>query len=133
MKSQACLSEVQEASGLLASVEHDLGAHHSPDVFHVQHALVKAVSGPMATKQRAAAKAANEARERLEPAPEPVDSPDGEPHKRAPGRPPKPAARLEQLEQNAQAAHQELERISAQREQVSQSIRGIAQAYHLVD
>jgi len=32
----------------------------------VQHELVKAVSGPMATKQRAAGKAATEAQERLE-------------------------------------------------------------------
>src|SRR5215467_8354772 len=49
-----------EAPGLLAYVEHHLGAHHSPDLFHVQHALVKAVSGALATKQRAARKAAAE-------------------------------------------------------------------------
>jgi hypothetical protein len=36
---------------------HDLGAHHLPDLFHVQHNLVKAVSGPMGTKERAAQKA----------------------------------------------------------------------------
>ncbi len=130
---QVIQSTSDEAPGLLAYVEHYLGAHHSPDLFHVQHELVKAVSGPMATKQRAAAKAASEAQERLEQAPEPVPSPEGAPQKRAPGRPPTPAASLEQLEQQAQAANQELERISAQREQVSQSIRGIAQAYHLVD
>jgi hypothetical protein len=35
-------------------VAHHLGAHHSPDLFHVQHKLVKAVSGPMATMQWAA-------------------------------------------------------------------------------
>src|SRR5438128_6738495 len=51
---QVIQSTSDEAPGLLASVEHHLGAHHSPDVFHVQHELVKAVSGPMATKQRAA-------------------------------------------------------------------------------
>ena len=45
MKPQACL----------AYVEHHLGAHHSPDLFHVQHELSKAVSAPMAVKQRAAA------------------------------------------------------------------------------
>jgi len=55
-----------EAPGLLAYVEHHLGAHHSPDLFHVPHELVKAVSGPMATKQRAAAKAASEAQEKVE-------------------------------------------------------------------
>lgn len=47
---------------------HHLGAHHSPDLFHVQHERVKAVSGPLATKQWAAAKAASEAQKRLEQA-----------------------------------------------------------------
>src|SRR5262250_3274445 len=43
-------STSDEAPGLLAYVEHSLEAHHSPDLFHVQHELVKAVSGPMARK-----------------------------------------------------------------------------------
>ena len=55
---QVIQSTSDEAPGLLAYVAHHLGAHHSPDLFHVQHELVKAVSGPMAAKQRAAAKAA---------------------------------------------------------------------------
>jgi hypothetical protein len=59
-------STSDEAPGLLASVEHSLEAHHSPDVFHVQHELVKAVSGPRATKERAAYKAVTEAQEQLE-------------------------------------------------------------------
>jgi hypothetical protein len=59
-------STSDEAPGWLAYVEHSLGAHHSPDVCHVQQELVKAVSGPMATKQRAAGKAATEAQETLE-------------------------------------------------------------------
>ena len=58
-------STSDEGSGILAYVEHHLGAHHSPDLFHVQHELVKAVSGPLATKQRAAIKAATEAQQRL--------------------------------------------------------------------
>jgi hypothetical protein len=40
-------STSDEAPGLLAYVEHYLEAHHSPDLFHVQHELVKAVSAPM--------------------------------------------------------------------------------------
>src|SRR5262249_50972157 len=63
---QVIQSTSDEAPGLLAYVAHHLGAHHSPDLFHVQHELVKAVSGPMAAKQRAAAKAATEAQERFE-------------------------------------------------------------------
>src|SRR5215468_11077153 len=39
-------STSDEAPGLLAYVAHYLAAHYSPDLFHVQHELVKAVSGP---------------------------------------------------------------------------------------
>ena len=34
---QVIQSTSDEAPGLLAYVAHHLGAHHSPDVFHVQH------------------------------------------------------------------------------------------------
>jgi len=130
---QVIQSTSDEAPGLLAYVEHHLGAHHSPDLFHVQHELVKAVSGPMATKQRAAAKAAAEAQERLEQGQGQLQGAGDAPEKRGPGRPPKAIASLEQLTQEAQATSQEFERISAQREQVAQSIRTIGQAYHFVD
>lgn len=130
---QVMQSTSDEAPGLLAYVEHHLGAHHSPDLFHVQHELVKAVSGPMATKQRAAAKAASEAQERVEHRQGQLQGTGDTPHKRGPGRPPRAAASLEQLVQDAQAARQEFERISAQREQVAQSIRTIGHVYHVVD
>ena len=130
---QVIQSTSDEAPGLLAYVEHSLGAHHSPDFFHVQHELVKAVCGPMATKQRAAGKAATEAQERREQGQGQLHGAGDASHKRGPGRPPQAAASLEQIEQEAQAASQEFERISAQREQVAQSIRRIGQAYHFVD
>jgi hypothetical protein len=130
---QGIQSTSDAAPGLLAYVTHHLGAHHSPDLFHGQHALVKAVSGPLATKQRAAAKAATEAHERLEQGPSQLQGAGDAPAKRGPGRPPKAPASLEQLAQDAQATRQEFERLSAQREQVAQSIRGIGQVYHLVD
>src|SRR5256714_6617855 len=59
-------STSDEAPALLAHVEHYLEAHHSPDLFHVQHELVKAVSGPMATKERAAHQAVTEPTAQLE-------------------------------------------------------------------
>ena len=66
LKCRVIQSTSDEAPGLLAYVEHYLEAHHSPDLFHVQHELVKAVSGPMATKERAASKAVTAAREQLD-------------------------------------------------------------------
>jgi hypothetical protein len=126
-------STSDEAPGLLAYVEHYLEAHHSPDLFHVQHELVKAVSGPMATKERAAHKAVTKAREQLERVQTHPQSAGDEPEKRGPGRPPKAPVSLEQAEQTLEAASREHERLAQQREHVAKSIRGIGHAYHFVD
>jgi hypothetical protein len=133
LKCRVIQSTSDEAPGLLAYVEHHLGAHHSPDLFHVQHELVKAVSGPMATKQRAAGKVATEAQEMLTQVQGQLQRVGHEPQKRSAGRPPKVPASLEQVTQEAAAARQEYQRISEQREQVVQSIRAIGHAYHFVD
>ena len=130
---QVIQSTSDEAPGLLAYVEHALGAHHSPDVFHVQHELVKAVSGPLAAKQRAAEKAVTAAQEALEQRQEQRQKPNDEPAKRGPGRPPKATASLEQIAPPVEAARHEYQRMSEQREQVTRSIRAIGQAYHFVD
>jgi hypothetical protein len=130
---QVIQSTSDEAPGLLAYVEHPLGAHHSPDVFHVQHELVKAVSGVLATKQRAAGKAATEAQATLAQMQERRQDPSDAPAKRDPGRPPKATASLEEVAQQAEAASRESQRISGQREQVARSIRAIGHAYHFVD
>src|SRR2546421_4714344 len=100
-------STSDEAPALLAYVAHHLGAHHSPDLFHVQHELSKAVSAPMAVKQRAAAKVVAKAAETLHQVQERFHTTTGEPDKRCPGRPAKAVANLEQVEQDVEAARQE--------------------------
>jgi hypothetical protein len=122
-----------EAPGLLASVEHHLGAHHSPDLFHVQHELSKAVSAPMAVKQRAAHKAVAKAAEPLTRLHEHLNRANDELAPRGPGRPPKRAASLEQVKHEVDAARHEHQRLSAQREQVIQRLRALGHAYHFVD
>src|SRR5437016_2219000 len=126
-------STSDEAPGLLAYVEHYLEAHHSPDLFHVQHELVKAVSGPMATKERAAHQAVTEATAQLERLQSDLKSASAEPEKRRPGRPPKDPMSLEQAEQALEAARREHARLAVQRAQVQASIRGIGHDYHFVD
>jgi len=126
-------STSDEAPGLLAYVEHYLEAHHSPDLFHVQHELVKAVSGPMATKERAADKAVTEAQEQLERLQTHPQNLGDEPAKRPPGRPPKEPMSLEQAEQALESASREHERLAQQREQVKASVKGIGHDYHFVD
>ena len=126
-------STSDEAPGLLASVEPHLGAHPSPDLLHGQPALVKAISGALATKQRAAGKADTEAQAMLEPRQERLQHSSDAPAKRGPGRPPTAAARLEPVAQQAEAASRESQRLSGQREKVAQSLRAIGHAYHWVD
>lgn len=126
-------STSDEAPGLLAYVEHHLEAHHSPDLFHVQHEVSKAVCAPMATKERAADKALTEAKERLERTQARLQKSGDEPEKRSPGRPPKAPMSLEQAEQAFEAASREHERLAQQREQIATHLRGIGHAYHFVD
>ena len=126
-------STSDEAPGLLAYVEHHLGAHHSPDLFHVQHELRKAIAAPMAAKQRAAEKAVVKAEETLQGVQEHRSSANNEPTKRRPGRPPKVAASIEQVAQEVEAARQEHPRLTEQRAPVTHSIRAIGHAYHFVD
>ena len=133
LKCRVIQSTSDEAPGLLAYVEHYLEAHHSPDLFHVQHELVKAVSGPMATKERAALKAVTEATAQLELLQSDPQSAGDESEKYLPGYPPKEPVRLEHTEQVLAAARREPERLAEQREQVKASIRGIGHDYHFVD
>jgi hypothetical protein len=126
-------STSDEAPGILAYVEHQLGAHHSPDLFHVQHELSKAVSAPLATKERAADKALGDAKEQLEQAQARLENTGDQPKKRGQGRPPKAPMSPEQALQRLEAASREHERLAQQRQQVKQSIEAMAQAYHFVD
>ena len=120
------------APGLVPSVEPSLEAPPSPDWFQVQHALLKAVSGPIATQERAAAKAVTDAREQIERRQTGPPSAGDEPAQRQPGRPPKAPVRLEQAEQALEAASREHERLAQHRAQVTASLRGIGRADHCV-
>jgi hypothetical protein len=77
-----------EAPGLLASGAHHRGAHHSPDLVPVPHALSQAVSAPMAAKQRAAAKAITTAEETRKQGQAQPQSPNAPLERRGPGRSP---------------------------------------------
>jgi hypothetical protein len=94
LKRNVIQSISDEAPELLAYVEHHLGAHHSPDLFHVQHELIKAVAAPMVVKQRAAEKALTTAEETLARVQEHTQSDNVQAGQRGPGRPPKAAPSL---------------------------------------
>ena len=131
---QVIQSTSDEAPGLLAYVAHHLEAHHSPDFFHVQHELSKAVSvlrwprkSELPTRQPSKLKSSSSRCKRT------CKRAGDEPEKRGPGRPPKAPVSLEQAEQALEAASREHERLAQQREHVAKSIRGIGHDYHFVD
>jgi hypothetical protein len=130
---QVMQSTSDEAPGLLAYVEHPLGAPHSPDLFHGQHELSKAVGAPLATKERAAHQALPKAKEQREQAQARLEGTGNQLDKRGPGRPPKAPLSLAQAQPTLAAASREHARLAQQREQVKQSIAAIGQAYHFVD
>ena len=133
LKCHIIQSTSDEAPGLLAYVAQHLGAHHSPDLFHVPHELSKAVAVPMAAKQRAAAKALITAEETLHQGQERAQREQAEQQRRGPGRPPTALPCLEQAQQEVAVARHEHQRLAGQREQVTQSIRAIGHTYHFVD
>ena len=55
-----------EAKGLLRHVEKDLGAHHSPDLFHVQHEVSKATALALARRVEQARRQRDEAAQQVE-------------------------------------------------------------------
>ena len=121
-----------EAKGLLRHVEHDLGAHHSPDVFHFQHEVSKAVALPLAREieqarraceqadaQVAAHRQAREAYRRCWPRPR--------------GRPPAFAVRIHEALMAQAEADAHYAQAQQHREQARACVRELADAYHPYD
>jgi hypothetical protein len=120
-------STSDEGRGLLRHVEVDLGAHHSPDVFHVQHELVKASSGALASKRRQAEQTLQEVTQQLQAHQQtPAACPEAE-------GPEDPPALMAQAQAREQVARQALETAAERQEQVRQARQGIGSAYHPYD
>ncbi len=118
------------APGRLASGDHHLGAHPSPDLCHGQPELRKAVAAPMAAPQRAAHKAVAQAPETRHRGQTHHDNANGEPATRGPGHPPQGAASLEPVAQDVDAARHDPQRRRAPRETVTPRLRASGHASH---
>jgi len=118
-------STSDEGKGLLRHVQVELGAHHSPDVFHVQHEVVKGVGGALASKERKAERAVTAAREKVNELQKRLE---------AGGRERQELTQLlGEARQAEPATHQALEMASTQREQARQAIQGLSTRYHPYD
>jgi hypothetical protein len=118
-------STSDEGKGLLCHVEEHLGAHHSPDVFHVQQELVKGVSGALASQVRKAERAACEVQGKVNRLQKALEE--------GTGCSQKMNKQLTQAQEQGKSTQQDLEAALARRERVQQAIQGIGSAYHPYD
>jgi len=120
-----------EGPGLLCHVKEDLGAHHSPDVFHVQHEVVKGSSGALASKKRKAEEAAVKAAKqssRLQKKKEATLK-----KEEIPGCLPELEAKIEQAQEQVRETQQALETAAKHQERARNAIQGISKVYHPYD
>ena len=121
-----------EGRGICRHVKHELGAHHSPDLFHVQHAASQATSAPLAAQVRkaeTALTAASQVVERQQARQQDYLNCDPRPV----GRPPdfeRYIATAQATEKKAQAI---LAGALAHQAQAKAAIQGISQSYHPYD
>ncbi len=120
-----------EAKGLLAHAREGLGAHHSPDLFHVQHELSKATSLPLRTQLGRAQADLDEARRQTQQWIARRDTYQQGP--RPPGRPPEFERHLAEGRALEQTRTAQVEAAQQRQEQMHQAIRGVGDDYRPFD
>jgi hypothetical protein len=122
------LSTSDEGRGITSHVKHGLGAHHGPDVFHVQQEISRATSGSLAGKIRKAEKEVEKAEQKVK-----KQEADKEKHnvqKRGPGRPPDFDKRIETARQEKKQTQENLRVRQEQQERAREANKAISGAYH---
>jgi hypothetical protein len=124
-------STSDEGRGLLHHVKEDLGAHHSPDLFHVRHELVQATGGPLASQRRRAEQAVAKVTA-------PISAHQQEQATYLNGAQdalclPELRQQIATAHEQAGAAQQALEIVTAQQTRVHQAIQRLSADYHPYD
>ncbi len=120
-----------EASGILRHVREELGAHHSPDLFHGQQELHKGTSLALESQISQASQEVEQAGKRVLEAKEEFQN-----YRESPPRggfPPNFPKRIELAKQAEAEARLELEAANGRRDRMRQSIRGLSTDYHPYD
>jgi Family of unknown function (DUF6399) len=117
-----------EAKGLLAHARAGLGAHHSPDLFHVQHDLSKATSLPLRAQLNHAQTDLDGARRQTQ---QWIARRDAEAQgPRRPGRPPEFERHIAEGRVLEQTRTARVDAAEQRQEQMHQAIRGVGDDYH---
>ncbi|NTW88809.1 MAG: hypothetical protein HGB26_06745 [Desulfobulbaceae bacterium] len=124
-------STSDEGKGILRHTREHLGAHHSPDLFHVQHELVKGASLALRNRKKLAQKEVDDATTELNLKQESKES--YLTSKRGQGRPPDFDKQIQSAQNKRSEAEKVLETAQHQQDAAKEAIRGIAEDYHPYD
>lgn len=125
LKVEVIQSTSDEGKGVVAYAEKLLGVHHSPDLFHVQQELSRAVAPAAAAKLRAAERAADEAEKNLAQTRLEAKRYLDELAARGPGRPPDWGQRVRDAEAMLGATRAEVTKLTEVREELRGAVRAI--------
>lgn len=121
-----------EGKGLVSHVQSALGAHHSPDLFHVQHEVVKATGLPLARQVKQAEAAVAHARGQWQAAREAQAAFERQPQP-ARGRPPAFEARTQATLVALGQAERDQQQALQQPTDARECVRELSALYHPYD
>lgn len=121
-----------EGKGLVSHVQSALGAHHSPDLFHVQHEVVKATSLPLARQVKQAEAAVAHARGQWQAAREAQAAFERQPQP-ARGRPPAFEARTQATLVALGQAERDQQQALQHQTDARECVRELSALYHPYD
>ncbi len=120
------------AKGIRNHTEKGLGAHLSPDVFHVSQEITKGISGPLAGEIKKAEKQLEETSKKTQAQTRKRDEYEN-PLKRPPGRRPDFEKRIAKAAENEKQAEVALDSARKNQESAQRARREIGQCYHPYD
>lgn len=123
-------STSDEGRGILKHVEESLGAHHSPDLFHVQYELSKGTAASLSAQVRQAENALMKAEQLPLKIQKDQEKYEYQKESRGPGRPPNFEEGIRESEEIVLEAKKALEVCITRKEEVSQAKRAIGEIYH---
>lgn len=110
-------STSDEGRGIISHVKNGMGAHHAPDVFHVQQEISRATSGSLCAKVRKAEGEVEKAKQEVHKQEKAKEKYDSKKHGR--GRPPNFDKRIEAAREQEQQARVNLAEIVKIQEQAA--------------
>jgi Family of unknown function (DUF6399) len=118
------------AKGLVAHAQQGLGVPHSPDLFHAQHELTKALAPAVAAHTREAQRCLARLQDQRAAAQEAAATATTQP--RGPGRPPNHASRVQHAEQSVAGMERHVKVLTQRQEALRTAIRGLGEDDHPV-